>query len=242
MSRGFFLKSEKVSKKFGVGGRAIYAVTNVDMEIKSGDRILIKGPSGAGKSTLLHTLGALLEPTGGRVTLDGRDIYRISDRKRSYMRGGMFGFVFQFFHLLPELTVLENVILPAMIRGHVRPGAIKSKAMELIEKVNMSSRINHRINQISGGEAQRVAIARALINNPDFLFCDEPTGNLDSLLSAEIRDLLISLGEEYRMGILVVSHNNIWEDFFHREYKMEDGFLSETPKEKFIREGNFIKG
>ena len=219
------LKAENVSKIFKQGGKRIYAVRNVDICLEKGQRIYIHGRSGAGKSTFLHILGGLSMPSEGQMSFYGKDIYGMSGNRRSSLRNRHFGFIFQFYHLLPELNVLENVMLPAMIKGGLPGRTARARASEILEVVGMSDRLKHRPSQLSGGEAQRTAIARALMNSPEVLFCDEPTGNLDSASSRLIYALIRDLSEKNGMSIVVVSHQEVEKDFFHSEYVMEDGVL-----------------
>jgi ABC-type lipoprotein export system ATPase subunit len=225
------LTATNLNKTFKQGGKTIHAVSSVNMEVREGERVYVHGPSGAGKSTLLQVLAALSRPTKGAVKFRDRDIYRTSDAGRSAIRNEKFGFVFQFYHLLPELTVLENVSLPAMIRGKESLGAIRKKAEALLERVRLSGRAKHRPCAISGGEAQRAAIARALVNSPEILFCDEPAGNLDSEMSAEMYALIRDISDEKRMGVIVVSHQEMIEGFAHSEYFMKDGVLRIVKRE-----------
>jgi ABC-type lipoprotein export system ATPase subunit len=219
------IEAKGISKIYRQGLRELHAVEKADISIAEGERVYIHGPSGAGKSTLLHMLGGLDVPSGGGITFRGTDIYRLSDGKRSRIRNARFGFIFQFYHLLPELTVLENVMLPAMIKGRLSRKEIRSRAEGLIERIGMSGRTAHKPSRLSGGEAQRTAIARALVNLPEVLFCDEPTGNLDSIMSGEIYDLLKRISGESGMSVVVVSHQEVGKDFFHSEYAMKDGKL-----------------
>lgn len=219
------LKAKDLSKTFEKGHTAVHAVRKVDIEIAAGERIYIHGPSGAGKSTLLHLLGALARPTEGEVAFEGRSIYKMGDRRRSIIRSEVFAFIFQFYHLLPELNVLENVILPARILGKKSGKDMTERAYGILGKVGMGHRLKHRPSELSGGESQRVAIARALVNSPRVLFCDEPTGNLDSAMSREIYDLILKVSEEEKMSVVVVSHQGIIEGFYHSEYLMRDGVL-----------------
>ncbi len=219
------LRCENIDKVFRQGVKPVKAVSGASIEIKAGERVYIHGPSGAGKSTFLHILGGLSRPTKGRVFFESKNIYGMGDRSRSRLRNSRFGFVFQFYHLLPELTVLENVLMPARIKFGVAGSGIKKKAESLIEAVGMTSRIKHRPAKLSGGEIQRCAIARALINEPDFLFCDEPTGNLDSAMREEIYGLLKKLSQVRKMGVVLVSHQEVDKDFFDTEYFMKDGSI-----------------
>ncbi|MDP8258780.1 MAG: ABC transporter ATP-binding protein [Candidatus Aadella gelida] len=219
------LEAKNINKTFKRGRNTVQAVKGTDILISAGERIYIHGPSGAGKSTLLHLLGGLTQPTSGEVIFRGSDIYKLKDKRRSSIRNRNFGFVFQFYHLLPELNVLENVMLPARIKGGKKVSEIRENAYKILNKVGMEKRVLHRPAEISGGEAQRTAIARALVNNPEVLFCDEPTGNLDSERSGEIYKLLHNISEDRSMSVVVVSHQEVKEDFFHVEYIMKDGVL-----------------
>lgn len=219
------LIAENVTKNFKQGREEVHAVRNIDLKVEEGERVYIHGRSGAGKSTLLHMLGALSSPSFGKISFRGKDVYRMRDAKRSRIRNRHFGFIFQFYYLLSELTVLENVMLPALIKGGRSKSEIRSSAIDLLEAVEMTERQRHRPSQISGGEAQRTAIARALVNSPDVLFCDEPTGNLDSEMSAEIYRTIRQLSEVRRMSVVLVSHQGAEEFFFDSEYSMTDGGL-----------------
>lgn len=229
------LKTSNLNKTYRQGTNIVHAVENVNLEIGKGERVYIHGPSGAGKSTLLHMLGSLDSPTKGEVMFKDKSIYAMSDRKRSKVRNRFFGFVFQFYHLLPELSVLKNVMLPAMIKGGQSSKKIKIKAMELLEAVDMGGRIKHRPSQISGGEAQRTAVARALINSPEILFCDEPTGNLDSEMGAQIYSLIRDISDDKDMSVVVVSHQDVEKNFFHSEYIMKDGTLEKISSSQSIK-------
>ncbi|MFA4981277.1 MAG: ABC transporter ATP-binding protein [Candidatus Omnitrophota bacterium] len=197
-------------KAYKNGSKEVRAVNGIDLSVKNGKSIAIIGPSGAGKSTLLHILGGLDRPTSGKVTMDGIDIYRLSDRERSRIRNKRVGFVFQFYHLLPEFTALENVMMPALIKLSAfsfQLSAIKERASEVLKSVGLERRANHRPGELSGGESQRVAIARALINEPEILLCDEPTGNLDSKTSESIYELLFDLKSRSKMALAIVTHD-----------------------------------
>jgi len=225
-----------IDKTFGQGAKAVHAVKGVDLEVREGERVYIHGPSGAGKSTLLHVLGALSRPSKGAVIFKDRRIYDLTDRERSRIRNRDFGFIFQFYHLLPELNVLENVMLPARIMGARSGRKIRLAALDILERVKMGHRLKHKPSQISGGEAQRVAVARALVNSPDILFCDEPTGNLDSEMSEDIYDLIRMVSEENGMSVVVVSHQSMVKGFFHSEYLMKDGALNEAVRRQDVEE------
>jgi len=228
------LRAEKVDKNFKQGTKTVDAVRSAGITVSEAERVYIHGPSGAGKSTLLQVMGGLSRPTSGRVLFRGEDVYAASDKRRSHMRNRGFGFIFQFYHLLPEMSVLENVMLPAMIGG--RGGReVRTRALSLIERVGLGGRTKHRPSQISGGEAQRTAIARALMNSPEVLFCDEPTGNLDSERAREVYSLVKDISEENGMSVVVVSHQEILEGFADREYFMKDGVLQEAAARAEVR-------
>lgn len=213
-----------VSKSYMQGAKRICAVKSAGITLGKGERVYIYGPSGAGKSTLLHMLGGLGSPDQGEIKFrGGENIYEMSDRKRSRLRNKHFGFIFQFYYLMPELTVLENVMLPALISASLPVKIIKERARQLLKTVRMDKRSDHKPRQLSGGEVQRGAIARALINSPDILFCDEPTGNLDSEMRQEIYGLIKGISRKNGMSVIVVSHHALEEDFFHNEYFMKDG-------------------
>jgi putative ABC transport system ATP-binding protein len=191
-----------VSRAYGAGDKAVAAVRDVSVDILPGTLVTIVGASGSGKSTLLHLMGALDRPTSGEVLLEGKDLGKMTDDERTFVRRDRIGFVFQFFNLLPTLTAAENVALPARLAG--RSGAAtKNRAAELLSRVGLSSRSHHRPDQLSGGEMQRVAIARALMMDPPLILADEPTGNLDSRTGVSILELLRSAVESHRTVVLV---------------------------------------
>ena len=227
--------AENINKTFDWEVKAVHAVRDVDVEIAKGERVCIHGPSGAGKSTLLHILAGLDRPTSGTVKFCDNDLYGLSDKKRSALRNRNFGFIFQFYHLLPELSVLENVMLPAMINGKESRKQIAGRAIAFLERVGMDDRLKHKPSRLSGGEAQRTAIARALINSTDILFCDEPTGNLDSEMSKDIYGIIRGISEEKGMSVIVISHQPVPEGFAHTEYGMKDGELERISEYQSIR-------
>jgi lipoprotein-releasing system ATP-binding protein len=206
------LSARGLEKRYRVGGGTLQVLSGVDLDVREGEILAILGKSGCGKSTLLHVLGWLDGPDQGIVEYEGRDRARLPAQERARLRNVVMGFVFQFYHLLPELTALENVLVPAMIRHG--PGAWRTarraeteRATDLLTTVGLAARIGHRPSQLSGGERQRVAIARALQNRPRFLLCDEPTGNLDGKTAEDVRTLLWDLNREERQTILVVTHD-----------------------------------
>ena len=226
-ARTVLVQAEKVRKTYRKGGDEIAAVGDITLEIKKGEILIIMGPSGAGKSTLMNILGGLDRPSGGRVLLDGVDLYSITDTERARIRNKRIGFVFQFYHLLPEFTVLENTMFPALIKRDKAKSkkTIEAEATALLEKVGLANRITHKPDELSGGEAQRVAIARALINDPDVVFCDEPTGNLDSGTSRGICELIHRLNKEKMLTFVIVTHEPSLSEKATKVLHIKDGKL-----------------
>ncbi len=221
------LAAENIHKVYRNGAKELRVLKGVSVNIEKGSFSALVGPSGAGKSTLLHILGGLDYPNQGRVIFEGQDLYKLGDQKISRIRNSLIGFVFQFYHLLSEFNVLENVMMPALISGCGRAGIAEAevKSKKLLNQVGLESRISHFPSQLSGGEKQRVAIVRALLNNPKLLLCDEPTGNLDSRASAEIMDLIKSINVENKMTILLVTHNEELASKADRVYHLRDGLM-----------------
>ncbi len=204
----------------------LHVLKGVSLSIESGEVVAIIGPSGAGKSTLLHILGGLDAPKEGRVIFQGQDLYALNDQNRAQVRNREMGFVFQSYHLLPELTALENVILPAMIKENTRKtSAIEFAGLKLLEQLGLAARAAHRPNQLSGGEQQRVAIARALMNGPKAVFCDEPTGNLDSVSGQGVMDTLLGLNRTHGVTVVIVTHDERMAGRTQRVISMKDGIL-----------------
>ena len=215
-----------VVKNYDGGSKGVIAVNGVSLEIKKGESLAIIGPSGAGKSTLLHILGGLDRPTSGNVSIDGDDIYSMADGARAKVRSRKVGFVFQFYHLLPEFTALENVMMPGFIRGRCTKYDIRStkdRAESLLKSVGLGDRTHHKPGELSGGEQQRVAIARALINDPLVLLCDEPTGNLDSKNSESVYNLLLELKSRNGVSIVTVTHDEGISARSDRTIRLKDG-------------------
>ena len=207
----YFLAAKEACKFYKNDGKKVKAVDEVNVQLKKGRSVAVVGPSGAGKSTLLHMLGGLDKPTSGHVIFDGVDIYKLPDRERAHIRNKRVGFVFQFYNLLPEFTALENVMMPALIKGVRVYGCtgvrVREKAVEALKLVGLAERMNHKPSELSGGESQRVAIARAIINEPEILLCDEPTGNLDSKTSESIYELLFGLKARSGLTLIIVTHD-----------------------------------
>lgn len=222
------LSAKDLHKTYKTGAKEVRAVNGVSVEIGKGLSVAMVGPSGAGKSTLMHILGGLDKPTSGKVFLGDIDMYRLADKQRAEVRNGRIGFVFQFYHLLPEFTALENVMLPALIskreRRHGRQ-RLEDKARHLLKTVGLDHRISHLPSHLSGGESQRVAIARALVNEPDILLCDEPTGNLDSKNSESIYELLLGLKSKNNTTLVIVSHDEKIASRVDRVIYLKDGKL-----------------
>jgi putative ABC transport system ATP-binding protein len=195
-----------VSKRYTQGAVELAALKNVSLTIEAGQFVSIMGPSGSGKSTLLNLLGALDQPTSGEVWIDGRAVQSMTDDERTFLRRDRLGFVFQFFNLLPTLSALENVCLPALLAGRPR-SEIVPRAKALLGEVGLAKRLEHRTTELSGGEMQRVAVARALIMNPPVLLADEPTGNLDSKTGEEILALLQAACRERGRTVVMVTHD-----------------------------------
>ncbi len=197
-----------VSKSYWDGGRWLEVLKNISFSVRKGEGVAILGPSGSGKTTLLNILSGLDSPTEGRVAIDGVPLARMSPKDKAIFTNQRIGFVFQFYHLLPEFTALENVLLPACIGAETRGRSeAEARARLLLAKVGLRERLTHYPSELSGGEQQRVAIARALINNPSVLFCDEPTGNLDAKMAEGIIELVRSFYRDEKKTVLVVTHD-----------------------------------
>ena len=200
------IEARRVSKEYVMGKVTLQVLKSVSLRIETGSFTAITGPSGAGKSTLLHLLAGLDTPTKGEIAWDGRVVSSFSDAQRATFRNRTIGIVFQFYHLLPELSALENVMLPGLLNSHRADRLLRARAQACLEQVGLGTRVRHRPRELSGGEQQRVAIARALINQPKVLLCDEPTGNLDSKTGAEIAELLIRFHKQEHVSLVLVTH------------------------------------
>ncbi len=213
-----------VQRGFDQGGVHLDVLRGVDLTVAAGEMVALVGPSGSGKSTLLHTAGLLERPNAGTVTIEGRRCNELNDGDRTALRRSSIGFVYQFHHLLPDFSAVENVLLPQMIAGRPRKAA-RVRAEELLAQVGLTGRLSHRPSQLSGGEQQRVAIARALANAPTLLLADEPTGNLDHATADEIFDMLVKLVHDTGIGALVATHNQDLADRMDRTLELRDGVL-----------------
>jgi len=221
------LRAEGIEMEYGVGRERLRILRGLDLELRRHETLSITGVSGSGKTTLLHILGALEQPTAGRVALDGIDIYRCPERRRALIRSNRIGYVFQSYHLLPELDLLENVVLPAMARPGwmLQARAARERAHELLAKVGLAERARHRPTELSGGEQQRAAIARALINEPEIIFADEPTGNLDEHSSGLVLEQLMGLAGELRRTLVMVTHDRDVAGLCERRLLLHEGQL-----------------
>ncbi len=222
------LSARNLTKFYRMDHQVLEVVRGVDLEVRAGEMVAIVGPSGAGKSTLLHLLGGLDRPTQGEVVLDGQDIHRLSDSSCAQVRNEKIGFVFQFYHLISELTCVENVMLPAIVNAglHRRSTAdLRREAVEILEELGLGDRTAHRPRELSGGEQQRCAIARALINRPRLILADEPTGNLDRQTARSIFDLLAHLKTSRNVTMAMVTHDEELAAICPRKISMVDGKL-----------------
>ncbi|WP_406660729.1 ABC transporter ATP-binding protein [Methanolobus sp. ZRKC3] len=206
-------------------GVEVRALDDVDLDIEKGEFLSIIGPSGSGKSTLLHMIGILDTPSSGTITIDGRVVTEMSEKERSKTRNEILGFIFQYHHLMPDFSALENVMMPLLISGMSKKDA-KRAAENLLGEVGLADRVDHKPNQLSGGQAQRVAIARALVNNPSIIIGDEPTGNLDSKSSDMIYELLRKLNRDRQQTFILVTHDEQMANKTDRIIRIIDGKIS----------------
>ncbi|MBI5643307.1 MAG: ABC transporter ATP-binding protein [Deltaproteobacteria bacterium] len=215
-----------LGKSYGKTQKKVEVLKGIDLSIKKGETVAIIGASGAGKSTLLNIMGALDRPTAGEVFYKNESLFKYDDKKLAAFRNRFIGFVFQFHHLLPEFTALENVMLPALIGG-ASSGAARARAEALLKEVGLSERVNHKPGELSGGEQQRAAIVRAMIQGPEVLLADEPTGNLDTRTGEEVFDVLLDLNESNGTTMVIVTHNEKLASRMARRLKMIDGNIRE---------------
>jgi lipoprotein-releasing system ATP-binding protein len=218
MNESTMIKASEIKKSYGT----LNVLKGVNIEIKKGEVISIVGASGAGKSTLLHILGTLDRANNGALEINGTTISSLNDKRLADFRNKNIGFVFQFHHLLPEFTALENICIPAFIAG-INKKQAEEKAKELLTFLGLENRMDHKPNELSGGEQQRVAVARALINTPSVVLADEPSGNLDSTTAKELHQLFFTLREQFNQTFIIVTHNEELADMADRKLVMRDG-------------------
>ena len=211
-----------ITKVFAEGKFRVEVLNGIDLEVKRGEMLAIVGPSGSGKSTLLHILGGLDDPTSGKIEINGVNICKLSEKEKGELRNRYLGFIYQFHHLLPEFSALENVAMPLLIGG-ARPEEAMRRALDILVAVGLGKRGHHRIGELSGGERQRVAIARALVTNPRCVLADEPTGNLDHKTALQIYDLIFELKKEFATAFVIVTHDLTIAHKMERMLVLEDG-------------------
>ena len=220
------LKCDNVSKSYKDGQLNVNVLNQLRLEVLEGQSVSIIGSSGSGKSTLMHILGSLDKPTSGSVVLMGQDLSQLGQKQLGLLRNQYLGFVYQFHHLLPEFSALENVMMPLLI-GKMKKAEAEQRAVEMLEKAGLKKRIQHRPSELSGGERQRAAIARALVTRPKCLLADEPTGNLDRKNAQNVLDMMLDLKSELNTSLIVVTHDDELAVRFERVMLMHDGRLEE---------------
>src|SRR6266849_3583743 len=221
------VQTVQLEKRYVDGPAIVQVLAGLDLEVEAGERVAIVGESGVGKSTLLHLLGALDQPTGGRLLFDGREVFTRSEAELAVFRNREIGFVFQFHHLLGDFTALENVMLPSLI-SRQSFAATRARATELLERVGLRERLAHRPGQLSGGEQQRVAVARALAQRPRLLLADEPTGNLNPATGEDVQQLMLELNQEHGAALVVATHNDRLAAAMGRTLRLAGGCLHEV--------------
>lgn len=217
------IETSGLRKIYQMGNVQVRALDGIDLNISKGEFVGIMGPSGSGKSTLLHMLGLLDLPTSGRIILDGIDVNRLNDHEKTIFRLYKLGYVFQDYALVPELTVSENISLPAMLRRDRTDKELQAATREILDRIGLADRSDHLQKELSGGQQQRVAIARAIVNKPDILFADEPCANLDTENSRMVLELFNEINDEMKQTIIMVSHEDWHKEFFHRNIRLRDG-------------------
>ncbi len=222
-----YLCANEIRKEYKIGKSSVHVLNGINLEVTKGEILIILGASGAGKSSLLHIMGILDTPTSGHVSFKGENLSVIGQKELALKRNRIFGFVFQFYHLLPDFNALENVLMPRLIGRRFYKAISKKeeteKATQLLERVGLGNRIIHRPNELSGGEKQRVAIVRALMNDPEILLCDEPTGNLDTKSGIEIQQLIWGLNEQTDQTVVIVTHDERFSKMAGNVVRMADG-------------------
>jgi lipoprotein-releasing system ATP-binding protein len=218
------IQAKGISRGFRQGPKRVQVLTDVNLQVPAGTSMAIVGASGAGKSTLLHILGGLDKPDAGEVVVDDQSLWRISERERGELRNARMGFIYQFHHLLPEFTALENVAMPLLIRGESTATAAR-RATDILDKVGLGQRLDHKPGELSGGERQRAAVARALVGNPGCVLGDEPTGNLDERIANQVFDQLLELNTELNTSLILVTHDMRLAARMNQQFELHLGSL-----------------
>ena len=225
---GIVVACREICVTFSEPGLSVDVLHDINLSVRSGESVSVVGTSGSGKSTLLHTLGGLMEPTSGEVVLCGQTLKGLTAAQSGNVRNHHLGFVYQFHHLLPEFSALENVAMPLLIRGE-SPADSKEQAEHILKRVGLSHRLNHKPSELSGGERQRAAVARALVTRPDCVLADEPTGNLDQKTAAQVQELLLELMEAEKLALIVATHDLQFARSLAVQYELREGSLHHLP-------------
>ena len=228
---GIVVACREICVTFSEPGLSVDVLHDINLSVRSGESVSVVGASGSGKSTLLHTLGGLMEPTSGEVVLCGQTLKGLTAAQSGNVRNRHLGFVYQFHHLLPEFSSLENVAMPLLIRGE-SPADSKEQAEHILKRVGLSHRLNHKPSELSGGERQRAAVARALVTRPDCVLADEPTGNLDQKTAAQVQELLLELMEAEKLALIVATHDLQFARSLAVQYELREGSLHHLPINK----------